>query len=97
MKLVKWMCECGSQLPEADHSGFVVCEKCGTKYRVDPELNPFQVSQTPVIHVELVEPKASETWEQRESNSATPYCPQSNETTCSGGGGTIISGSVFVQ
>jgi len=97
MKLIKWMCECGSQLPEADHSGFVVCEKCGTKYRVDPELNPFGISQTPVIHVELVEPKASETWEQKEPNSATPYYPRANETTCGSDGCAIKSGSVFVQ
>ena len=63
MKLVKWMCECGEQLPETIGSGYIICEKCGTKYRVDPEISPYSISQIPVLHVQLVEPPAPKiTW-----------------------------------
>ena len=63
MKLIKWRCECGGQLPEVESGGYAVCEKCGTKYRVDPELAPYSISQIPVMHVQLVEPAAPKiTW-----------------------------------
>lgn len=51
MKLIKWTCECGEPLPDYTGYEYVICEKCGTKYRVD---NPVVVQ--PIQYPYITQP-----------------------------------------
>jgi len=53
MKLIKWMCECGEPLPDYTGYEYVICEKCGAKYRIEKEVGD---TFGPPYHVTVVAP-----------------------------------------
>ena len=73
MKLIKWMCECGEPLPDYAGYEYVICEKCGAKYRVERESSDVL---SPPYHITYVVPTAPanpDVWVFGEPNTAEPY------------------------
>ena len=82
MKLIKWMCECGVALPDYVGYEYIVCEKCGTKYRVD---NPvvIQPIQYPYITQPVYVPYAIEpSWWQHPYKSEPDWWESPCKTMC---------------
>ena len=76
MKLIKWTCECGEPLPDYTGYEYVICAKCGAKYKVERETSDYL---SPPYHVTYIEPY---TWRLGDPYAWGPDEPWRYKITC---------------